>query len=53
MVLTLLHVLLYAEQSSSDPAERIFSIASNMLTKKGLKLCLEKLYLLISINQNS
>ena len=39
-------------QSSSVPAERIFSMASNILTTKLSKLCPEKLYLLIFINQN-
>ena len=40
-------------QSSSVPAERIFSAASNILTKKRTKLCPEKLDLLIFVNQNS
>ena len=39
-------------QSSSVVAERIFSMASNMLTKKLSKLYPEKLDLLIFIYQN-
>ena len=39
-------------QSSSVPAERIFSMALNILTKKRYKLCPEKLDLLIFIDQN-
>ena len=37
-------------QSSSVPAERIFSMAPNILTKKHSKLCTEKLDLLIFID---